>query len=360
MSTGRILIADDEQDIRELLQDYLSSEGYECILAADAYEALEKYNREGPIDLVMSDIRMPGMNGIELLSEIKRLDDEVIVIMISAVKDIESAIAAMSKGAYDYISKPFKLRQVAVVAEKGMEKRRLLIENRQYQKHLEKMVEERTGELKIALEELDHTYNFTLRALVEALDVRDNETKGHSVRVVRYSVKLAQAMGIDDPQKLKMIEYGALLHDIGKIGIPDAILRKPGELSPPEWEVMKQHPVIAYSILSKIKFLKEPSLIVLHHHEHFNGGGYPNGLQGEAIPLGARIFHIADMLDAVTSDRPYCKARSFKAAAEEVRRMSGSLFDPDVVKGFQKIDIKWFASERARIDAKIRETPDYF
>ncbi|MBN2346111.1 MAG: response regulator, partial [Candidatus Aminicenantes bacterium] len=281
MAKGRILITDDERDIRELLRDYLEGEGYECVLAANAFEALEKFKNDGDFDILMSDIRMPGKTGLDLLDEIKRLSEDVMVIMISAVKDIESAIAAMSKGAYDYVAKPFKLNEVSFVANKALEKRRLVLENKEYQKQLEKMVEERTGELKQALIELDRTYNFTLQAMVTALDTRDTETQGHSLRVVRFTLKLAELLGIMDKRTLKVFEYGALLHDIGKIGIPDAILRKPAQLSPEEWKIMKDHPTIGYNILKRIKFLEDAAQMVLHHHEAYDGSGYPDGLAGE-------------------------------------------------------------------------------
>ncbi len=357
---ARVLIVDDEQDIRELLSDFLESDGYQCLIASDATEALERFKSEGPIDLVMSDIRMPGKTGIELLGDIKKIDEDAMVVMISAVKDIETAIAAMSKGAYDYIAKPFKLNEVTFVIKKALEKRQLLLENKEYQKHLEKMVEARTMELRSALEELDQTYNFTLRALVTALDTRDTETQGHSLRVVRYTLILAELLGITDKQKLKIFEYGALLHDIGKIGIPDSILRKDGRLNPHEWEIMKRHPAIAYQILNRIKFLEEPSKIVLHHHEYFGGNGYPSGLKGEAIPLGSRIFAVADALDAMTSDRPYCKAHSFEEAAKELKRFVGRQFDPLVVKAFDSIDLKWWKEERNKIASQIRADAGLF
>ncbi len=350
MSNGRILIADDEQDIRELLADFLQGEGFDCLLAANAFEALDKFKSEPTVDIVMSDIRMPGKNGLELLGDIKKLDEDVMVIMISAVKDIESAISAMSKGAYDYIAKPFKLNQVALIAQRAMEKRKLTLENKRYQKRLEKMVEERTIELRNALSELDHTYNFTLRALVTALDTRDTETQGHSLRVVRYTLRLAGILGIHDKAQLKIFEYGALLHDIGKIGIPDAILRKPGKLTPEEWEIMKTHPAIGHQILRKIKFLDEAANMVLHHHEHFQGKGYPDGLRGEAIPLGARIFNVADTVDAMTSDRPYRKALTFEQTAEELRRCSGTQFDPQVVDAFLGVPLVEWQAEQARND----------
>jgi putative nucleotidyltransferase with HDIG domain len=358
MSKGKILIADDEVDIRELLGDFLSSEGYDCTLAADAFNALDKFQSGRDFDLVMSDIRMPGKSGLELLEEIKKMDEDVMVIMISAVKDIESAISAMSKGAYDYVSKPFKLNEVALIANKAVEKRRLVLENKEYQRELERKVEARTIELKNALEELDKTYKFTLRALVTALDTRDTETQGHSMRVVNYTLELARLLGIHDSDRLKVLEYGALLHDIGKIGIPDAILRKPGKLSPKEWVIMKTHPVIGYRVLHKIKFLEEVSKIVLHHHEWFNGDGYPDGLVGEDIPLGSRIFAVADAIDAITSERPYREALDFDMATEQLQQSSGKQFDPSIIEIFMAAGRNFWENEKEKIDKRIKENPD--
>jgi putative two-component system response regulator len=359
MLKGKILITDDEKDIRELLRDFLEGEGYECQLAANAFEAIEKFKAAGDFDILMSDIRMPGKTGLDLLDDVKRLNEDVMVIMISAVKDIESAIAAMSKGAYDYVSKPFKLNEVSFVANKALEKRRLVLENKEYQKQLEKKVEERTSELKKALIELDKTYNFTLRAMVTALDTRDTETQGHSLRVVRFTLKLAELMGITNKNTLKIYEYGALLHDIGKIGIPDAILRKPGKLDSEEWRIMKGHPTIGYNVLRRIKFLDDAAQIVLHHHEAFNGGGYPDGLAGENIPLGARIFNIADAFDAMTSDRPYQKALPYKTAAEELITYSGKQFDPQIISIFEKTELDFWIEEKLKIEDQIRKDPDF-
>jgi putative nucleotidyltransferase with HDIG domain len=303
---------------------------------------------------------MPGKNGLELLAEIKQLDQDVMVIMISAVKDIESAITAMEKGAYDYVSKPFKLNEVSFAASKALEKRRLVLENKEYQKHLEKMVEERTSELKKALLELDKTYNFTLRAMATVLDTRDTETQGHSLRVVSFTLKLAELMNITDKNTLKIYEYGALLHDIGKIGIPDAILRKPGDLTADEWQIMKKHPTIGFNLLRRIKFLETSAQIVLHHHEAFNGSGYPDGLKGENIPLGARIFNIADAIDAITSDRPYQKALSFETAFAELIKHSGQQFDPQIIAIFEKAGVDFWMEEKLRIEAHIKKEPDLF
>jgi putative nucleotidyltransferase with HDIG domain len=353
MVKGKVLIVDDEADIRELLGDFLEGEGYDCALACDAPEALDLFKSTPDIDLVMSDIRMPGKSGLDLLGEIKDIDSDVMVVMISAVKDIESAITAMSKGAYDYVAKPFKLTEVGLIAKKAIEKRRLVLENKEYQKELEKKVAEQTRELKEALFKLDKTYLFTLRALVMALDTRDEETQGHSLRVVKFTLKLAELLGIKDEKQLKVIEYGSLLHDIGKIGIPDAILRKPGKLTPEEWEVMKTHPRLGYNILYKIEFLEEAAQIVLHHHERLNGAGYPDGLQGEEISLGSRIFAVADTVDAMTTERPYRYALTFEEASEELTKYSGIQFDERVVEAFHSVPLEFWINERRQMDQKF-------
>ncbi len=361
MDKGTILIADDERDIRELLGDFMEAEGYKCFLAEDAFKAQEILDIEdNNIDIIMSDIRMPGKSGLEFLEYIKNKDEDLIVIMISAVKDIESAIAAISKGAHDYISKPFRLNEVVLIVNKAMEKRRLILENRAYQIELEHKVAERTVELENALNELDNTYKFTLRALVTALDTRDEETQGHSLRVVRYTMKLAEIMNVKDEAELKNIEFGALLHDIGKIGIPDAILRKPGKLTADEWRIMETHPIMGSQILQRIKFLEGPLNIVLYHHEKYNGTGYPDKLKEDKIPLSARIFCVADTVDAMTSDRPYRKALSFEIAKEELAKFSGIQFDPAVVDAFNQVSLDEWKKERVHLDKKIDSTKYFF
>ena len=214
-----------------------------------------------------------------------------------------------------------------------------------YQHTLEKNVEDKTKALKVALSEIEAAYNTTLQALVAALDAREHETSDHSLRVVRFSEAIAQRMGMTESEMLE-ISRGALLHDIGKIGVPDSILLKPGPLDPTEWEEMRNHPKIGFNILKKIDFLKGPSEIVLSHHERFDGNGYPNKLAKDAIPIGARIFAVADTLDAITSDRPYRKARSFETAQTEIKRCSGTQFDPEIVRVFLSIGEEEFLWSR--------------
>ena len=362
INLNTILIVDDEPNIREYVKELLEEQGgYEIITASNGKEALELFlkNRD-KIAIIMSDIKMPVMDGLEFLKEVKLIEPDAVVIMISALNDIKSAINAMDRGAYTYITKPFKMSELLIVVKRAIEKRKLLIENKRYQLHLEELVKARTKELEKAYKELDEVFNSTLLTLVNALDARDTETEGHSERVTYYTLELAKNMGIKDEKFLKTLKIAALLHDIGKIGIPDGILRKPGKLTEEEWQIMKQHPMLGYKILKNIKQLKDVAEIVLHHHERYDGTGYPAGLKGEEIPLGSRIFSVADTIDAMTSDRPYRKALSFEETAEELKKWSGKQFDPKVVEAFFKKPLNEWKELREKLKEGSFSTFDDF
>jgi putative nucleotidyltransferase with HDIG domain len=286
---------------------------------------------------------MPEMDGLKLLGELRLDDPDVPVIMVTAMHDIAIALEAIRSGAYDYILKPFEKDQLHLSVRRALEHRRLVLENRTYQSDLEHLVAERTQQLSIALQDLEQSYDYTLEALGGALDAKDAETEGHCQRVTAFTITIAKLMGVDKAQ-LRQIARGAFLHDIGKMGIPDSILRKPGPLTVEEREVMRRHCEIGFSVLERIPFLKDAAEIVLTHQECFNGSGYPRGLRGEEIPLGARIFAVADTLDAMISDRPYRKALSITVAREEIRQHAGTQFDPNVVKVFlSQPDSVWLA-----------------
>jgi len=350
MSTnGRILIVDDEHIIREVLVERLSSLSFQCDTAPNAAEALKKI-RSTMYDLVLSDISMPGGDGISLLRQIKSEQPALDVIMVTGVVDVDTAVRSIRLGASDYLSKPFNLEDVVITVERTLEKRRLINENLEYQLDLERKVDERTRELrqksdeverlytelKVAFEKINANYDTTLEALMEALDARDTETQGHSRRVAEYTAAVARRMGIEDPE-LTQFRWGALLHDVGKIGIPDAILRKPGPLDADEWLVMMQHPELGRRILSSVKFLEGAVPIVYCHQERFDGSGYPRGLKGDEIPLGARIFAVVDCLDAMSMDRPYRVGTSYDRVKSELLKYSGTQFDPSVVDVFLSI-----------------------
>jgi len=279
---------------------------------------------------------MPEMDGLKLLGELRNEDPDVPVIMVTAMHDISIALEAIRAGAYDYILKPFEKDQLHLSVRRALEHRRLVMENRTYQSDLERLVAERTQQLSIALRDLEQSYDYTLEALGGALDAKDAETEGHCQRVTAFTITMAKAMGVDK-LSLRQIARGAFLHDIGKMGIPDSILRKPGPLTADERIVMRRHCAIGFAVLERIPFLKEAAEIVLTHQECYDGTGYPQGLKGEEIPLGSRIFAVADTLDAMISDRPYRKALPITTAREEIRKHAGTQFDPQVVEVFLSV-----------------------
>ncbi len=330
-----VLVVDDEATMREVLSRNLAASGHQARAAASVSEALALLDRE-PVDLVLSDIMMPGASGFDLLRQLKKRWPDTAVVMVTALADVQAAIDALKEGASDYLLKPFTLDQIDLSVSRALQQRRLVLENRAYQAELERRVAEKTQALSRALAEIEAIYDATLEVLGAALDYRDSETEGHCERVTRYTVALAEAMGCS-PAEVKQIERGAYLHDLGKIGVPDAILLKPDRLTKEEWVVMQSHAEKGYLMLKDIPFLKAAAEIVYSHQERYDGSGYPRRLKGEEIPLGARIFAIADTLDAMTSDRPYRRALPFQTAVAEIIRCGGAQFDPKVVEAFKRI-----------------------
>jgi putative nucleotidyltransferase with HDIG domain len=343
MPEGRILIVDDEAAVCDVVSSLLSRAGYQTVTAASSQEALHKLREQPPVcDLVIADIMMRGADGLELLDQISLNHPGTPVILCTAVHDVHVATSAFRRGAIDYLIKPFERTQLLRVVERGIEHGRLHSQNQIYRANLEELVHARTARLRATMQELESSYDITLEAMGDALDLRDAETQGHSRRVTAYTIALARQIGVPASQ-LRVIARGAFLHDIGKISTPDRILLKPGRLDPAETVIMRQHCQRGYEMIRKIPFLREAAEIVFCHQESFDGSGYPRGLKGEQIPLGARIFAIADTLDAVTSDRPYRPGASFETARKEIERVSGTQFDPDIVRVFLSIPVKrWY------------------
>ena len=333
MPSERILVVDDEEAIREIVSSMLTGAQYHTRQAASGLEALACMESGEEFDLVLSDLMMAGMDGIALLERTKEKFPDLPVVMVTAVHDISIALQAIRNGAYDYLLKPFEREQLLATVRRALENRRLKRENDAYRTNLEALVAARTQQLKTAMANLERSYDFTLEALGEALDLKDAETEGHSKRVTAFTIAMARRMGLakDD---IAVIARGAFLHDIGKMAIPDSILRKPGKLSEEEVAIMREHSYLGYKMLSRIPFLVEAAEIVYTHQERYDGTGYPRGLKGEEIPLGARIFSIADTLDAMTSDRPYRPKQTVQAARREIETWSGRQFDPKVVAVF--------------------------
>jgi putative nucleotidyltransferase with HDIG domain len=361
MGTERILVVDDEDPIREIVCAMLASAGYACCEANSGVQALALLESGQPFDLMLTDLIMAELDGIGLLECTKERFPDMPVVMVTAVHDISVALAAIRNGAYDYLLKPFEREQLLAMARRALENRRLKLENRAYQTGLESQVAARTEQLHQAMKDLEHamkdlerSYDITLEALGKALDLKDAETEGHSKRVTAFTVAIARAMGMAD-DKIRVVARGAFLHDVGKMAIPDAILRKPEKLTPAETAKMQEHCVRGYQILRKIPFLQEAAEIVYAHQERWDGTGYPRGLKGEDIPIGARIFAVADTLDAIRSDRPYRRKQSFAAAREEIARWSGKQFDPGVVNTFLAMPERLWEDLRQDIDAQVDE-----
>src|SRR5467141_2134195 len=333
MTADRILVVDDEESIREIVSSMLATAGYKCHQAGSGNEALALLESGEKFELMLSDLMMANLDGIGLLERTKERFPDMPVVMVTAVHDISVALAAIRNGAYDYLLKPFEREQLLATVRRALENRRLKTENRTYQTNLESLVAARTEQLRSAMSGLERSYDITLEALGDALDLKDRETEGHSRRVTAFTIAIARKMGLPK-EEINVIARGAFLHDIGKMAIPDDILRKPGKLTDDEMAIMREHCYRGYKIISRIPFLAEAAEIVYSHQERYDGQGYPRNLKGDEIPLGARMFSVADTLDAMTTTRPYRPAQSFDVAREEIKLWSGRQFDPQIVKVF--------------------------
>jgi len=344
-----ILVVDDESPVRGVLMQMLGRGGYDVSAVADAEQALLHLQDDPGCDLVLADVMMPGANGLTLLDVICRNHPGVPVVMLTAIHDIHVATNAFRRGAIDYLLKPFERAQLLDVVLRALQHGRLLKQNASYRQNLEQIINFRTSRLRNAMHDLERSYDITLEAMGDALDLRDTQTEGHSRRVTAYTIALARELGLDQEQ-LRIIARGAFLHDIGKISTPDAVLLKRGKLTAGEAEVMRRHCARGYQMVHKIPFLRDAAELVYAHHENFDGSGYPRGLRGDAIPLGARIFAIADTLDAITSKRTYHKGLSFVQARQEIARCGGSQFDPKIVKVFLAMPLELWYDLRCQVE----------
>jgi len=332
----RILVVDDEEYVVMILRRILENESCEVATARTVTEAREWLHQAGDaFDIMLCDLSLPDGDGFELLREARERDPDIVNIIISGHATADNAIIALREGAYDFVQKPVIGEALIALVNRARQFRLLQRENKRYREHLEEMVRAKKVELSKALRDLQQAYAFTLETMVAMLDAREFETGQHSVRVRDLTLVLASEMGIEGEQ-LEEIGRGALLHDIGKIGIPDSILLKPGKLTEEEWEIMRRHPDIGYRFVKNNAFLETAAGIVLSHHERWDGSGYPQQLKGEAINLGARIFAVIDAYDAMRSARVYKQSISAERAAEEIAQQAGAQFDPRVVEAFHR------------------------
>jgi response regulator RpfG family c-di-GMP phosphodiesterase len=349
MRADRVLIVDDDELILKALSRILESAGFEARCHLSPEKALASVEADAPV-VIISDYMMPGMDGITFLKAARERCPSAVRMLCTAAEDFRVALQAVNSGeVFRIISKPWHQQELLATVTQAAEAARLRIEN----DRLTREVQRQNGQLREINTRLEEMVRQRTQALLEgliaALDYRDAETQWHSRRVSLYARRLALALGIAEPD-LTIIQHGALLHDIGKIGVRDRVLLKPGPLSPEEWTEMKRHPELGWALLQRVDYLRPASAIVLQHQEKWDGSGYPARLAREDIVVGARIFHVVDTLDAITSDRPYRRARPFGHAREEIVRCSGTQFDPSVVEAFMGVpEEDW---ERIRLDVE--------
>jgi putative two-component system response regulator len=347
-----VLIVDDEPAVRELLVTQLSFLGFEARQTSDPNAALQLAAGTAPPALVLLDIEMPGHSGVDILSQIKEVDEIIQVVMVSGLHDLETVRRCLRAGAYDYLAKPFELEDLHNTVSRALERRRLISQNLAYQKNLERMVRDQT-------EEIRNTRDIALETLARLAESRDSDTGLHLERMPEYSRILARATltgpyadRVND-EFVEWVYKSSPLHDIGKVGIPDAILRKPGPLTAGEQEIMRTHTTIGGDTLRSVldrfsgpTFLSMAMEICYSHHERWDGHGYPCGLKSEEIPLSARIVAIADAYDAITSVRPYKKAETHDEAMRRILIDRGLHFDPVLVDAFTRCTHEFEAIQR--------------
>jgi putative nucleotidyltransferase with HDIG domain len=324
-----VLLVDDDPAILKVTELALTQAEYSCTKAGSAVQALSALRGSGrPFDLMITDVAMRGMSGLDLIRRALELNPDLTVITMSALTEIQTPVEAIRAGTADYLVKPFDIDDLLACVSRSLNKKEAAFERKRVEAQMSK-------------------WDAAARALALSLNARDKETEGHAERVLAYSIRLGREIELSNDDMIAL-EFGARLHDIGKIGVPDHVLKKPHPLTDQEWVVMKKHPTIGQQMLLSMKLPDTAAAIVGQHHEKWDGSGYPLGLRGEQIHIGARVFSVVDAFDAITSDRVYRQGKPYEAALEEIQKFSGIQFDPDVVKAFTAIDQQEWAQIRSR------------
>jgi putative two-component system response regulator len=331
----QVLVVDDEEPIRNALKKYLTQQQFEVYTAGTGDEALQQLRRHR-VALMLCDIRMPGTSGVDLVPQAIEIEPELAILMLTAVNDATSAALCMQRGAMDYLTKPIELADLGRAVQRALKRREMLLEHRQLNQWLKEEVTTRTAELQRERMKLERLSIATLEALVNALEAKDPYMRGHSARVADLSATVAHELGMSE-EAVEVVRVAGRLHDIGKIGTREAVLNKQGALSPDEFEHVKQHVVIGSQILAPLAHLGDIIPAVRHHHERWDGTGYPDGLRGEEIPMGARIIGAAEVFDALSTSRAYQEKLTPEKAMERMADLSGTVLDPKVYEAMASV-----------------------
>jgi len=330
-----VLVVDDEEPIRNALRKFLKQQQFEVYTAGSADEALQQL-RLHKVALMLSDIRMPGTSGVDLVPQAIEIEPELAILMLTAVNDATSAALCMQRGAMDYLTKPIELADLGRAVHRALKRREMLLESRQLNQWLKEEVTTRTAELQRERNRLERVSTATLEALVNALEAKDPYLRGHSARVADLSANIATEMGFSE-EDVDRVRMAGRLHDLGKIGTRDAVVNKEGPLTADEFEHVKQHVIIGAQILAPLVHLGDIVAMVKSHHERFDGTGYPDGLRGEEVPLGGRVIAAAEVYDALTTSRPYQEKMTPEQAVERMADLSGTVLDPKVYEALVRI-----------------------
>ena len=330
-----VLVVDDEDGIRNALKRFLTGQGYEVALAATGDEAIAVLQRQ-KITCVLLDVNLPGSSGIDLVPRILEAEPDAAVLMLTAVNDATAAALCMQRGAFDYLTKPIDLDVLSRAIQRALSRRHTRIEDQQINRWLKEEVAARTAEVRAERANLERLSVATLEALVNALEAKDPYLRGHSARVADLAATIAAEMAYDDEQ-IERVRTAGRLHDIGKIGIREEILNKQGPLTDEEYDHVKQHVIVGSQILGPLVHLREVIAFVRSHHERWDGHGYPDRLEGESIPYGARIIGAVEIYDALTTSRPYQEKMPAETAVERMRDLMGSVLDPAVHGALERV-----------------------
>jgi putative nucleotidyltransferase with HDIG domain len=330
-----VLVVDDEEPIRNALRKFLKQQQFEVHTAASADEALQQL-RLHKVTLMLSDIRMPGTSGIDLVPQALEIEPDLAILMLTAVNDATSAALCMQRGAMDYLTKPIELADLGRAVQRAIKRREMQLENRHLNQWLKEEVTTRTAELQRQQHRMERVSTATLEALVNALEAKDPYLRGHSARVADLSANIATELGLNE-EEVDRIRMAGRLHDLGKIGTRDAVVNKEGPLTAEEFEHVKQHVIIGAQILAPLVHLGDVVSMVKSHHERYDGTGYPDGVRGDDIPLGGRIIAAAEIYDALTTARPYQEKMTPEQAVERMADLSGTVLDTTVYDALVRI-----------------------